>query len=80
MTAYLGEASGYDAGPKRTESGGTPIEPQPVNTYQAEIEEFSAALLARRESALSARLGLRSLVVLAASYKSARTGKRVQIT
>jgi predicted dehydrogenase len=80
MTAYLADPkAGYDAGQKRTESGGIDIAPPPVNMYRAEIEEFSKAILEKREPAVSARLGTRSQEILAACYKSARTGKRVML-
>jgi predicted dehydrogenase len=78
MVAYLADAkAGYDAGQRRTESGGIEIAPPAVNMYQAEVEEFSRAVQEKREPAVSARQGVRSQEVLAACYKSARTGKRV---
>jgi predicted dehydrogenase len=55
------------------------IAPPPVNTYRAEIEEFSGAILEKREPSNSALIGLQSQQVLAACYKSARTGKVVQL-
>jgi predicted dehydrogenase len=80
MTAYLADAkAGYDAGQRRTESGGIEIAPPAVNMYRAEIEEFSRALAEKREPALSARLGVRSQLILSACYKSARSGKRVEL-
>jgi predicted dehydrogenase len=80
MVAHLSDPkAGYDAGQKRAESGGIEIAPPPLNTYQAEIEEFSRALQEKREPAVSARLGLRSQEILAACCKSARTGKRVEL-
>jgi predicted dehydrogenase len=50
-----------------------------VNTYQAEIEEFSQALLDGRAPAVSGEAGLHSQKVLAACYESARTGRAVEI-
>jgi predicted dehydrogenase len=80
MVAYLADpTAGYDAGQKRTESGGIEVAPAPVNSYQAEIEEFSRAIREKREPAVSARQGVRSQEILAACYKSARTGKRVTL-
>lgn len=81
MSAYLADPKvGYDAGQKRTESGGIEIAPPAVNMYRAEVEEFSRAILEKREPAVSAALGVRSQEVLAACYKSARTGKRVVLS
>ena len=80
MTAFVAAPDGgYDAAQARTESGGLVIDPPAVNTYRAEIEEFSAAVLAGREPEVSARLGVRSQEVLAACYRSARTGRRVPV-
>jgi predicted dehydrogenase len=55
------------------------IKPKPVNTYQAEIEEFSAAIIEDREPAISGELGLRSQKVLTACYESAKSGKVVEV-
>lgn len=80
MAAFLKEgAAGYDAQQARAEGGGMEINPPPFNTYRAEIEEFSAAIIERREPANSAAIGLQSQQVLAACYKSARTGKVVSL-
>jgi len=80
MSAYLAEpGAAYDAAQARSGSGGIAIDPPAVNTYRAEIEEFSAAVLAGREPAVSARLGVHSQEVLAACYRSARTGRRVEL-
>jgi predicted dehydrogenase len=80
MTAFL-ESGGedYDAQQTRAKGQGIPIEPEPVNTYQAEIEEFSRAIVENRESAISGDLGLRSQKILTACYESARLGKVIEI-
>jgi len=80
MTAFL-EQDGrdYDAQQARTAAQGMAIEPEPVNTYQAEIEEFSRAVLEDREPAISGELGLRSQKVLTACYESAKTGQAVKV-
>jgi predicted dehydrogenase len=57
----------------------TKITPAPVNTYRAEIEEFGKAILENREPSCSAEIGLRSQKILAACYKSAKTGKAVAV-
>ena len=80
MSAFLAEpGAGYDAAQRRTEGGGIAIDPPAENTYRAEIEEFSAAVLAGREPELSARRGIHSQEVLAACYRSAGTGRRIAI-
>jgi predicted dehydrogenase len=80
MMAQLSEAEvGYDAQQARAAAGGMPIEPEPVNMYRAEIEEFSLALLERREPANSAWIGLQNQQVLEACYESARTQRQVLI-
>ena len=80
MTAYL-EQDGkqYDAQQVRTEEGGIAISPEPVNTYKAEIEEFSAAIIEGRQPSNNAEMGLTSQKVLTACYESAKTGKVVTL-
>jgi predicted dehydrogenase len=81
MVAFLEpDECGYDARQARAADQGLTINPPPVNTYQAEIEEFSAALRDRRLPAIDAELGLRSQKVLAACYESARSGRTVAVT
>ena len=80
MTAFLADgAGGYDARQARAAGGGVPIDPEPVNMYRAEIEEFGAAILEGREPSHDAGLGLRSQRVIQACYESARTGRAVDI-
>jgi predicted dehydrogenase len=55
------------------------IQPKPQNTYRAEIEAFSAALLAGTPNPLPAELGLRSQKIIAACYQSARTRRAVTV-
>jgi predicted dehydrogenase len=81
MLAFLKEgAETYDAQQERSGSGGTPINPEPINTYRAEIEEFSQAILDGREPTNNAQLGLQSQRVLAACYQSAQTGRFVDVS
>ena len=80
MTAFLEPDGGaYDAQQARATGQGVAIAPTPVNTYQAEIEEFSRAILDNREPRIDGRLGLRSQKVLAACYESARSGAAVEV-
>jgi predicted dehydrogenase len=80
MVTFLeGQDKAYDAQQTRNEDGGTIIAPEPVNTYKAEIEEFTQAIIEDRKPAISAELGLRSQKVLAACYESARSGKAVAV-
>jgi len=80
MTAFLEQDDkDYDAQQARAEAQAVTIEPAPVNTYQAEIEEFSQAILDDRKPVISGELGLRSQKILTACYESARLGKVVEI-
>jgi predicted dehydrogenase len=80
MAVFLeGDDAGYNAQQERDISGGTIINPDPVNTYLAEIEEFSCALLEKREPSNHHMLGLHSQKVLEACYLSAKTGKVIDI-
>ncbi|GMU19932.1 MAG: dehydrogenase [Phycisphaerae bacterium] len=81
MIAYLesGQA-GYDAAQTRAPGAGEFILPEPVNTYRAEIEDFSSALLEGRSCEPSAQAGLRSQQILTACYESAKTGQAVDVS
>ncbi len=80
MKAFLEESKGYDAAQAREVSAdGEEIKPEPVNTYQAEIEEMSRAISEDREPAISGDDGLWSQKVMIACYESARTGKAVSL-
>ncbi|MEK7407011.1 MAG: Gfo/Idh/MocA family oxidoreductase [Acidobacteriota bacterium] len=80
MAARLKQAEGaYDAQQQRDAAGGVEIAPEPVNTYLAEIEDFSQALREGRSTRASAEAGLRSQQVLAACYESARTGRAIPV-
>ena len=80
MIAYLeGGTSGYDAAQVRNEAGSEVIKPVPMNTYRAEIEEFSCAILEKREPKNNVALGLRSQKIIAACYESAAKGKMIEI-
>ncbi len=80
MVALLeGDERAYDAQQARAADQGVAIEPKPVNTYQAEIEEFSQAIMEDRQPRIGADLGLRSQKILAACYESARSGQAVPV-
>jgi len=80
MVAFLEQDSEeYDAQQERTKAQGIIIAPEPVNTYQAEIEEFSQAVIDDREPVISGELGLRSQKILTACYESARSGKVIEV-
>jgi predicted dehydrogenase len=80
MTAVLeSSAAGYDAAQARAAAAGIVIAPEPVNTYRAEIEEFGGAIIENRAPANHAGLGLQSQKILAACYRSAKTGKAVAV-
>jgi predicted dehydrogenase len=81
MVAFLeGDDRAYDAQQARAADQGMAIEPKPVNTYQAEIEEFSQAIMEDRQPTIGSDLGLRSQKILAACYESARSGQAVEVT
>jgi len=76
MTAYLEDKKGYDAQQAReTDGAGEKISPEPVNTYRAEIEEFSGCILGDKTPSISGEDGLWSQKVLLACYESAKTGR-----
>lgn len=80
MTAYLeGDDAGYDANQARVAGDGMVINPTPVNTYCAEIEEFSNAILEKRNPLNGASIGLQSQKILTACYLSAKTGKAIKV-
>ncbi len=80
MTAYLeSDTSGYNAEQARSAADGLKIAPVPVNTYMAEIEEFSNAIIDNRVPLNNFTLGLRSQKVLEACYRSARSGKTISV-
>jgi len=80
MIAFLEDGdAGYDANQARKAGDGMVINPTPGNTYLAEIEEFSLAILEKREPLNNAAIGLQSQKVLTACYLSAKTGKTVDV-
>jgi predicted dehydrogenase len=81
MVAWLeGAGKAYEAKQVRRANGGVIIAPKTVNTYRAEIEAFSQALLEGRDTKESAQRGVRSQIILEACYKSAKSGKVVRVS
>ena len=80
MIAFLeDDNSTYNAQQERNQEGGEVINPTPVNTYEAEIEDFSLAILEDRDPRIDIKIGIRNQKVIAACYESAKTGKVVEI-
>jgi predicted dehydrogenase len=80
MTLYSESVnSGYKAQQERSIGEGILVNPDPVNTYMAEIEEFSCAILEKRIPSNSHTAGLRSQKVVEACYKAARSGKVISV-
>jgi predicted dehydrogenase len=80
MTIYSeSEQHGYDAKQVRESKGGKDINPVPVNTYLAEIQEFGSAILENRRPLNDASVGLRNQEIITACYQSAKTGGTIII-
>ena len=75
----LPDLPGYDSLQERKAGIPIPINPAPVNTYLAEIEEFSRAIIEDRDPVNNAALGLRSQEVLSACYESAHLRRQVTL-
>ena len=81
MVAFLEqEGKVYNAQQLRAEAQGMIIAPEAINTYQAEIEEFSQAIIDDRDTLIGAELGLRSQKILGACYESAKSGKVIEVS
>jgi len=74
----LGASKGYDAQQQAKDQGYQPMTLEPRNTYRAEIEAFSQAILEGRPAPVPGEDGLWNHIVMEAAYKSARTGKNVE--
>lgn len=79
MACLEDDASGYNPLQTRGTENGMNINPVPVNTYLAEIEEFSASILDNREPVNSFARGLHSLKIIEACYQSAQSGTVVEL-
>ncbi len=80
MRAFIEEENkNYDAAQHRSKSTELVISPKPVNTYRAEIEEFSQAIIENRQPLNNGFIGLRNQKILSACYESAQKGVIVEI-
>ena len=79
LLTLLKETGGYDAKQARQEQGAQELQYEKVNTYRAEIEDFSDAILSNRQPAVTYDDGIWSMKVCEAVYKSARTGRTVKL-
>ncbi len=80
MSALLQEVpAGYEAQQERGEGNVLCLSPAPINTYKAEIEAFSQAILDGTTPPVDGDAGVWSQKVLAACYRSAQTGQVVGV-
>lgn len=68
-------AGGYDAAQRRSAASYRPLSLKPRNTYRAEIEAFSHAILTDTEPPIDGAVGLHSMRVVEAIRRADRTGK-----
>ena len=74
----LGDVGGYDAEQQVDQKTGyEPLVLETKNTYEAEIEAFSQAVLTGGPAPVPGEDGLWNHIVLEAAYESARSGKAV---
>ena len=74
LVTLLERVGGYEARQERKIEADRPLEYERVNTYMAEIQEFSRAVEEDAEPPVSYRDGIHSMKVCQAVYESARTG------
>ncbi len=73
------QPGGYDAAQARAEEGGHELQYEKVNTYQAEIQDFSQAIETDAEPTVTYEDGIWSMRVCEAIYRSARTGRTIKV-
>lgn len=76
---FLQEACYPDAWWKAFDGGWITLKPPRVNTYVLQLEEFCAAILEQRESAVSGTEGLKAQEVVQAGYMSFQQGGWVDL-
>jgi len=79
MVGFFSEDEEYRAKQERRAEGGVEFNPEPVNTYLAEIEDFSEAILEDRPPAYTGEMGLHNQQVLEACYASAKMRRTVNV-
>jgi predicted dehydrogenase len=80
MVAFLeGDEVGYDTSQERSIGDGLIMKPEPRNTYLAEIEDFSLAIIDKREPSVNSDIGIRSQRIMQACYDSASRGKVINV-
>ncbi|UCF35581.1 MAG: Gfo/Idh/MocA family oxidoreductase [Acidobacteriota bacterium] len=73
-------ASSYNTGQARKEDADQRCSPPPVNTYRAEVEAFSQAIIDGNPPPIGAAAALWSQKVIAACFESAETGRAVDFS
>jgi predicted dehydrogenase len=79
LATIEGDAAGYDARQARPQQGSRELQYEQVNTYEAEIRDFSDAIENDREPTVTYDDGIWSMRVCEAVYRSARTGRAVKL-
>lgn len=70
----LEDAGGYNAAQARSGGSYQPLELEPKNTYRAEIEAFSRAVVENTQPPVGAEAGVRSMQVVEAVIRASKTG------
>ena len=73
------KAGGYDAQQARTVSKERQVRYRQVNTYRAEIEDFTRAIRNGTEPAVPIADGIWNMKVVDAAYRSAKSGRSVKV-
>jgi predicted dehydrogenase len=73
------EAKGYAAAQQRSSVKAEEIRGAPRNIYQAEVEEFCRAIEEDKTPTVPGEDGLWNLRIALAAYRSARTGRVVDL-
>jgi predicted dehydrogenase len=79
VATFQESGKGYDAGQSRSCKEGVRIAPMPVNTYRAEVEAFSQAVIEDKKPPVDGEAGLWNLKVVEACYRSAAEGRAVSL-